>query len=125
MMDENKFSQQAPWAIPSNAQFSEDHRVGYRQISFHWEDAGWQYNARWHQQLPTATLITYPSWQLSRVLPGKGFGPAAHQRREEVLVGDQWLPMRQIRYCALRLAKGVATSQELMVLKRAHVRASF
>lgn len=115
----------APWPIPATAQQISDHRRGYHQVSFHWQTNGWRYTARWHEPLPTATLITYPSWQLSRINPGKGFGPHAHHRREETRVGDGWLPTRQVRYCARCLQEGTATTAQINILKQSHVPSQF
>lgn len=115
----------APWPIPMTAQQTIDERQGYQQVSFHWQANGWLYTARWHQPLPTATLITYPSWQLSRIYPGKGFGPDAHHRQEESRVGDQWLPTSQVRYCARCLQDRTATSEQVNILKQAHIPSRF
>lgn len=113
----------APWPIPITAKRHGDQRSGYRQVSFRWTNNGWHYQARWHEPLPTATLITYPSWQLSRIHPGHGFGNDVEPRREEILVGHKWLPASRVRFAALKYNRGLSDNDDIKVLQQAHRRA--
>lgn len=117
----NVNSLDCPWPVPSDARKIYDHRHGYQQIRYLWERDGWSYEARWHEALPTATLITYPSWQLSRHFPGKGYGPDAHHKKDEIWAGDKWIPYQQVRYAARCLNNDQATNQQITLLKSTHL----
>jgi hypothetical protein len=112
--------QTAPWPIPAGARVSNQVKVGYSQVQYTWQKQGWRYEARWHERTPHARLITRPSWRLDRVRPGKGYGPDAAPRLVQTLVGKQWLPIRQLRYCARRYNDGIATPAEIHLLQIAH-----
>lgn len=116
------FRQLAPWPIPAAAQVQFQNKQGYRQVKYTWQDRGWHYLVRWHEPVPAARLITYPSWQFERIRPGKGFGPAAAPRLDQTLVGRQWLPTRKVRYCAWCLNHSCATPGQVEILKAAHVK---
>lgn len=112
--------QMAPWPIPPDAQEQWQTKHGYCQIKYSWRQAGWRYEARWHERIPKAQLITRPSWRLDRVRPGKGYGPHAQPRLAETRVGDRWLPLRRIRYAAARYNHGQATTADIQMLWAAH-----
>ncbi|WP_267201574.1 hypothetical protein [Limosilactobacillus kribbianus] len=112
--------QTAPWPIPIEAQASSQVKVGYHQVKYDWQTENWHYEARWHEQVPGAKLITRPSWHLERVRPGKGYGSTAAPRITQTLVGKSWLPTRQVRYWARRYNDGVATEREIYLLRLAH-----
>lgn len=112
----------APWPIPLTAKIYHDCRSGYHQVRYCWEKNGWQYEARWHEPLPTATLITYPSWQLMRHHSGKGFGPDAHHKQDQVLAKDHWVPVSQVRFAALQYNQGQATDAQLQLMIDTHVK---
>ena len=88
----------APWPIPRHAAVQRQTKNGYVQVKYTWVAAGWHYEARWHSRVPIAQIITYPSWQLNRVHPGKGYGKDAAPRIAQTLVGDQWIATSRIRY---------------------------
>lgn len=112
--------QTAPWSIPLNAQQQLQIKHGYHQVKYTWQQLGWRYEARWHERIPTAKLITRPSWRLDRVRPGMGYGPHAKPRLAETRVGDRWLSLRRIRYAATRYYHGQATKEDIRLLKAAH-----
>lgn len=88
-----------------------------------WYKKAWRYEARFHLKTPNAKLITYPSWRLDRVHPGKGFGPDHAPRLEESLVGTKWINSSLIRYCAYRVNHEIATREQIEIIKKAHFKA--
>lgn len=113
----------APWPIPKCASFTMAKKAGgYWQAKYRWQAAGWSYEARWHERTPAARLVTWPSWRLDRVKAGKGFGPDAHARCEQSLVGGEWESTRRLRYCARRFEDGQASDQDVQWLLNAHYR---
>ncbi len=110
----------APWPIPDHATCQVQMKSGYCQIKYTWQHAGWRYEARWHERTPTAQLITYPSWRLDRVRPGKGYGPDATPRLAETWAGNHWLPVSRIRYAAACYHHGSATPTDIALLKATH-----
>lgn len=112
--------QTAPWLIPPDAQQQLQIKHGYHQVKYTWRQDGWCYEARWHERIPTAKLITWPSWRLDRIRPGIGYGPHAQPRLAETRVGNCWLPLRRVRYAAARYNHGQATVEDIRLLKAAH-----
>lgn len=112
----------APWKIPASANVSVQEKNGYSQVKFKWEEKGWHYTARWHERVPGATLVKWPSWQLERVYPGKGFGKDAHQRLEEVRAGDSWQPVSSLSKAAWRLSHGQGSSGDQKLILATHFR---
>lgn len=88
----------APWSIPAGAAVQRQNKAGYLQVTYTWTAGSWRYEARWHERVPSARLITYPSWRLDRTRPGNGYGPHAAPRLAQTWTGHQWLPQRQVRY---------------------------
>ncbi|MGN1283386.1 MAG: hypothetical protein ACI4UB_06185 [Limosilactobacillus sp.] len=115
-----KLQNTAPWPIPDNAVCQSQVKAGYRQVKYTWRDAEWRYEARWHERTPTAQLITYPSWRLDRVRPGKGYGPLAAPRLEETRAGDHWLSVSRVRYAAARYHHGDALPADIAILRATH-----
>lgn len=111
---------QSPWPIPTNATVEHEHKRGYQQVKYSWLQDGWRYTARFHTPLPTATLITTASWQLTRVRPGKGFGPDHAPRLEQTQVGDHWVPTSVVRYAARQYNLGQATAKQVKLLQMSH-----
>lgn len=118
MMDALRLT--SPWPIPADAQTISEHKKGYQQVKYCWHDDGWYYTARYHTPLPTATLITSPSWQLSRVHPGKGFGQDHAPRLEQTRVGQQWISTAQVRYAARQYSLHRATTKQIKMLRLSH-----
>ena len=112
--------QTTPWPIPPDAQQQFQIKHGDHQVKYTWRQAGWRYEARWHERIPKAKLITWPSWRLDRIRPGIGYGPHAQPRLAETRVGDCWLPLRRVRYAAVRYNHGQATAKDIHLLKAAH-----
>lgn len=110
----------SPWVIPADADVERQHKDGYDQVKYSWSTDGWRYTVRYHTQLPTATLITYPSWQMTRVHPGKGFGADHAARVDQTRLLGKWVPTRMVRYAALQYQKGQATAQQINMLKQSH-----
>lgn len=106
----------APWKIPASANVSVQEKNGYSQVKFKWEEKGW------HERVPGATLVKWPSWQLERVYPGKGFGKDAHQRLEEVRAGDSWQPVSSLSKAAWRLSHGQGSSGDQKLILATHFR---
>lgn len=117
-----KIRRQAPWPIPPQAKSAFESKQGYQQIKFSWQAQDWRYEARYHQPIPSAKLIRYPSWRLDRVQPGKGFGPDHRLRREEILAGQKWVPARAIHYAAACLDRGTASAKQVKLLQISHFR---
>ncbi|KRL80337.1 hypothetical protein [Lactobacillus ultunensis] len=113
----------APWFIPLDAKMTLENKQGYRQIKYVWYKNSWRYEARFHTKTPKAQLITYPSWRLDRIRPGKGFGPDHASRIEESLVGTKWIKSSIVRYCARQVSHGVANKKQIEIIKKAHFRA--
>lgn len=120
-----KIKSQAPWPIPVQAQEKIEHKQGYRQIKFVWQAHGWRYEARFHQPIPGAQLIRYPSWRLDRVQPGKGFGPDHRLRQVEILAGKKWVPAKLVHYAAACLDQGQVSAEQIQLLQAAHFQARF
>lgn len=113
----------APFVIPKEATFSATQKAGgYRQFKYCWQDKGWSYEARYHEAIPGATLVKWPSWRLDRTKAGKGYGPTAHARIEQSLVAGHWLPTSQLRYYARLVQNGQATREQAAFLLAAHYR---
>lgn len=112
--------QTAPWPIPPDARQQLQIKHGYRQVKYTWQQAGWHYEARWHERTPAAKLITWPSWRLDRVRPGMGYGPHAQPRLAETRVGVRWLPLRRVRFAAACYNHGHATISDIRLLRAAH-----
>lgn len=110
----------SPWEIPANADVENQQKDGYDQVKYTWTANDWRYTVRFHTKLPTATLITYPSWQLTRVHPGKGFGVDHASRIEQTRLRGKWVSTKLIRYAALRYQKGQATPEQISLLKESH-----
>lgn len=110
---------QAPWVIPPAAKVISKTKNGYRQVKFTWEKGGWHYEARWHSRLPAARFITYPSWRLDRVRPGKGYGPAAAPRINQTWVAGKWLPASRVRYLTSQ-ANAKPTPATVALVRAAH-----
>lgn len=111
----------APFNIPRQATFATQQKAGgYWQAKYRWQDSGWTYEARFHQAVPGATLVTWPSWRLDRIKAGKGYGPTAHARVEESLVAGHWLASSQLRYCACLVQNNQANSEQAALLLAAH-----
>lgn len=108
---------QAPWSIPQIAKAISEEKNGYRQVKYTWVQGGWRYEARWHSRLPTARFITYPSWRLDRVRPGKGYGPAAAPRINQTWVAGKWLSTSRVRY--LTSQANIKPTPEAVALVRA------
>ena len=113
----------APWRIPASAQCEHQLKNGDHQIKFTWKVAGWNYEARWHEQTPNASVIDYPSWRLDRIKPGKGFGPDAAPRINETRVGEHWVPTSEVRYRAWQINHGITDPQAISLIKQVHRRA--
>lgn len=113
----------APWPIPRNAHCILEKKQEYWQYKFTWRRAGWRYEARLHSKTPGARLITYPSWRLDRIRPGKGFGPDHAPRLSEIKVGQRWLDADYVRYCARQVSRQLASKKQIEVIEQAHVRA--
>lgn len=122
-IDIKKLLSSSPWAIPRDAKVLQEQKQGYLQIKFTWQKAGWRYTARFHEKVPKAKLITYPSWQLSRIHPGKGFGPDHAPRVEEMRVNGYWLKAYKVRYCAYLYNHHKANEKQIMILRQAHIKA--
>lgn len=118
-----KLINSAPWPIPPEAKIRQESKKGYWQMKFTWRQHGWRYEARFHNKTPQAKIITYPSWRLDRIHPGKGYGPNHAVKIEEARVGKKWLKISFVRYCAWRVNRGLASQKEIAVIKQAHVRA--
>ncbi|MGM9883048.1 MAG: hypothetical protein ACI31K_02605 [Limosilactobacillus reuteri] len=110
----------APWPIPQNADHQVQLKNGYHQVKYTWEKDDWRYEARWHERTPNAQLITYPSWRLDCVRPGKGYGPTATPRLAETWAGDHWVSVSRVRYAAARYHHGCATPADINLLKATH-----
>lgn len=115
-----KIRRQAPWPIPPQAKSAFESKQGYQQIKFSWQAQDWRYEARYHQPIPSAKLIRYPSWRLDRVQPGKGFGPDHRPHRHEILAGKHWVSAQAMRYAAARLEAGEASSKQIQLLRACH-----
>lgn len=110
-----------PFTIPLDARFAVTEKAGgYQQAKFCWYDQGWSYEARWHEAVPGAKLVTWPTWRLDRVQAGKGYGTNAHARVEQSLVAGHWLPTKQLRYCARLLQDHQASREQAALLLAAH-----
>ncbi|WP_367329613.1 hypothetical protein [Limosilactobacillus sp.] len=48
--------QTAPWPIPPDAQGQWQTKHGYCQIKYSWRQAGWRYEARWHERIRYAAV---------------------------------------------------------------------
>ncbi|WP_283621981.1 prolyl-tRNA synthetase associated domain-containing protein [Limosilactobacillus avium] len=105
----------APWPIPCHATAQRQAKNGYVQVKYTWVVAGWHYEARWHSRVPTAQIITYPSWQLDRIHPGKGYGKDAAPRRAQTLVGDHWLATSRVRYLIQQAANNPTPAAQSFV----------
>lgn len=111
----------APFMIPKAATFAATQKSsGYRQFKYCWQERGWSYEARYHEAIPSATLVKWPSWRLDRVKAGKGYGPTAHSRIEQSLVAGNWVTSSQLRYCARLVQNGQATREQAAFLLAAH-----
>lgn len=117
-MDPMKAS--APWPIPAESKRINEEKDHYRQIKYVWHRDGWRYEARWHTSVPVATIVTYPSWRLDRVKPGKGYGEDHAPRVSETLVGDHWLPTKEVRYAASQVNSGIASIEAVNIIRQAH-----
>lgn len=118
-----KLMSSAPWPIPSYAKVKCQKKQGYSQIKFMWRRNGWRYEARFHDKTLEAKIITYPSWRLDRIHPGKGYGPNHAPRIEQAKVGTKWLKLNYVRYCARQVSRGLADQEQINIIKQAHVRA--
>lgn len=110
---------QAPWPIPRTATTTKEIKNGYRQVKYTWNRGPWRYEARWHSQVPTAQFITYPSWRLDRVKPGRGYGPAATARIAQTWVAEKWLSTRRVRYLTSQ-ANSKPTPTAVALIRAAH-----
>lgn len=120
----NELRSHSPWPIPEGSKTQiEQKPEGYWQVKFSWVKNSWRYEARYHEKTPKAKLITYPSWRLDRIRPGKGYGPDHAPRISQTRVGDQWLSTSYVRYCARQLNHGLASNRQTEIIKLAHVRA--
>lgn len=118
---EQRLRAMAPFNILQQAAFTIKQKVkGYRQFKYCWQDHGWTYEARFHEAVPGATLVTWPSWRLDRVKAGKGYGPPAHARVEQSLVAGHWLAANELRYCARLVQNKQANSEQAALLLAAH-----
>lgn len=132
MMTDNKVKEiaklrsYAPWPIPKTAKAEiEEKAEGYLQVKFSWTKDSWRYEARYHEKTPQAKLITYPSWRLDRIRPGKGYGPDHAPRISQTRVSQKWLSTSYVRYCARQLNHGLASQSQIKIIKLAHVKANF
>lgn len=117
-MDEVRAS--APWPIPEGTRRLNEEKDHYRQIKYVWQEDGWRYEARWHSSIPGARIVTYPSWRLDRVKPGKGFGEDHAEKICQTRVGDRWLPTSEVRYAAKHVNSGIASIDEVNLIRQAH-----
>lgn len=92
----------------------------YRQYKFTWQNKGWRYEARYHHVTPLAEIISYPSWRLDRIRPGKGFGPDHRPRLAQSKIGNRWLPSSYLRFCAREVIKHHASREQVKIIKEAH-----
>lgn len=119
-MDEVRAS--APWPIPEGTKRINEEKDHYRQIKYVWHDGDWRYEARWHTPVPGARIVDYPSWRLDRLKAGKGFGADHAPRVSETRVGDHWVPTRKVRYAAKHVQNGIASIEEVNMIRQAHWR---
>lgn len=120
MINPRQLMSSAPWSIPDDCQINKEQKDGYLQIKFIWQKDGWNYEARWHEKTPLAKIITWPSWRLDRIKPGKGYGPNHAHRISQTKVGKKWLPTSKIRYAAFLVNHGQASEEQIRILKKAH-----
>lgn len=118
-----KLRSRSPWPIPDQTKTKVERKPeGYLQVKFSWFKGVWRYEARYHEKTPKAKLITYPSWRLDRIRPGKGYGLDHRPRINQTRVGQKWLSTSYVRYCAYQLNHGLASKRQIEVIKLAHVK---
>ena len=108
---------QAPIKIPSNATVKVQAKKGYDQISFKWIENGQNYEVRWHTKTPGAPEGQGNTWVVSRVTPGT---PTGQVRAGHILVGDAWIPKYQWQDVINAYRNGIATQEQLQLLKDGH-----
>lgn len=121
-----ELAQSAPISIPTQAKVKHEDKDSYQQIVFAWDSHDdWQYTARWHTPLPNAEIITFPSWQISRVHPGLGYGTDHHGRISQTLASDgQWISSADIHRAAWRLSHGKNRPKDHQIIMQTHFRAT-
>ena len=112
-----ELSKQAPIEIPSSATVKIQIKNGYEQISFRWAENGQNYEVRWHTKTPSAPEGQGNTWVVSRVTLGT---PTGQVRTEHILVGDTWIPRYQWQDAINAYRNGIATQEQLQLLKDGH-----
>lgn len=117
-----RIAKTSPVKIPRNASIKQINKAsGYQQVTYHWQINGWQYTARWHSQLPTAKLVTKPSWRIDRIKRGQGFGASAHHRVVQSWSNRTgWIANNKLRQSAWRVNHQRGHRYDVDLIKDTH-----
>lgn len=116
--------QSSPIHIPKSAKITPQHKEGYSQVKYQWQQGEYKYTSRWHTKTPGAPSGQGDSWVVERHLPGIGAGPHARPAKKEVLIGvNKWIS-KATWNAAIRAKKnGTATQAQKELLNHGHWKA--
>lgn len=118
----SRIAKTSPVKIPKSAAVRRTSKAaGYQQISYSWQVNGWRYEARWHSKLPTAKIVTKPSWRVDRVKRGHGFGAEVHHRVVQTWSSHAgWIASKQLHQSAWRINHHTGHQSDKELIKNTH-----
>ena len=118
-------AERSPINILSNATYKEQQKNGYKQVTYKFKRDGVEYESRWHEKTPNSPNYMGKSWQVDKIVKGKGYGPNPRQsERYHLLKGKngskRWISHQEYQECIKAKKKGTLTKKQKEVLDSAH-----
>lgn len=118
-------AERSPINIPSSATYKEQQKNGYKQIIYKFERDGVKYESRWHEKTPNSPSYMGKSWQVEKIVKGKGHGSNPRSKeRYHLLKGKngtkKWISHDKYQECIKAKNKGTLTKKQREVLDSAH-----
>lgn len=118
-------AERSPISIPSTATYKEQQKEGYKQITFKFEKNGAKYESRWHEKTPNSPKYMGKSWQVEKIINGKGYGSNSRPRERYHLIkgkngAKKWISHKEYQACITAKNNGTLTKKQKEVLDGAH-----
>ncbi len=118
-------AKRSPINIPSSATYKEQHKHGYKQITYRYERDGVKYESRWHEKTPNSPSHMDKSWQVEKIVKGHGYGSKPRQKEKYHLLkgkngAKKWISHEKYQECIKAKNNGTLTKKQKEVLNNAH-----